>query len=218
MTRKQDALLLLAGVRILLRRLWHRLLFWRTKEPLIDWREAKVLCLGLDNAGKSSIVRRASDMSATSGLPDDIMPTTGFNVRTVTVPPDCKLEVWDIGGGAALRPFWYRYATWDVGGLIWVVDPVDTSRLPETATALANLLEAAPMLRKLPLLVLLTKADLTGARGADSVVDALGLAELSLGGGLLRVQAVSAVDGRELMDALRWLAVGQRQVSSEQTQ
>jgi len=190
----------------LLRRLWHRLLFWRQHESPVAWREAKVLCLGLDNAGKSSLLRRASDMSAAPGLSDDILPTTGFNVRTITVP-DCKLEVWDIGGGAALRPFWFRYATWDVGGLIWVVDSIDDSRLPETATALANLLAAAPMLRKLPLLVLLTKADLMGARGADSVAETLGLAELSLGGGLQRVQAVSAIDGRELVDALRWLAV-----------
>ena len=96
MTFRQDLLLYLAGARILL----YKLLWARRKPAPVEWRDARVLCLGLDGAGKSSLLRRAADASADL---DSLKPTTGFNVRTLTVLPDWKLEVWDIGGDHRTR-------------------------------------------------------------------------------------------------------------------
>ncbi len=54
--------------------------------------EARVLILGLDNAGKSSILRKMAD--------EDIMtvrPTMGFQIK-VLHHGDLTLNVWDVGG------------------------------------------------------------------------------------------------------------------------
>ena len=64
----------------------------------VVWYEARVLCLGLDGAGKTSILQRAADRSDSA----PVAPTTGFIVKTLTLPPDWKVDVWDIGGAATL--------------------------------------------------------------------------------------------------------------------
>ncbi len=55
-------------------------------------KEARILVLGLDNAGKTTILRKLSDESAA-----DIMPTQGFNIKSLT-KSGFKLNMWDIGG------------------------------------------------------------------------------------------------------------------------
>lgn len=54
--------------------------------------EARILILGLDNAGKTTIVKKLSEEDITS-----ITPTQGFNVKSLT-HGDFKLNMWDIGG------------------------------------------------------------------------------------------------------------------------
>ena len=197
----QTALLYLAGVRILLNKL---LFSWRTPAPII-WHSARVLCLGLEGAGKSSLIRRAAD--STAALVDAIGPTTGFKVRTVVIPPDWKLEVWDVGGVA--RPFWSRYVTYDTAALLWVVDAADGARLAESGAQLAAILQSEPRLRRMPLMVLGCKAELPTALDAVAVASGLGLAEMQerrLICGQQHIQMVSAVDGRNLLQALQWVS------------
>lgn len=54
--------------------------------------EARILVLGLDNAGKTTILKKLSEEDVTH-----IMPTKGFNVKSL-VHEGFKLNVWDIGG------------------------------------------------------------------------------------------------------------------------
>jgi GTPase SAR1 family protein len=53
--------------------------------------EARILVLGLDNSGKTTILKRLSNESI-----KEVMPTQGFNVKTL-VQNSFKLNVWDIG-------------------------------------------------------------------------------------------------------------------------
>lgn len=55
-------------------------------------KEARILVLGLDNAGKTTILRKLSNEDA-----KDIMPTQGFNIKSLT-QKGFKLNMWDIGG------------------------------------------------------------------------------------------------------------------------
>lgn len=55
-------------------------------------KEARILVLGLDNAGKTTILRMLSNEDA-----KDIMPTQGFNIKSLT-QKGFKLNMWDIGG------------------------------------------------------------------------------------------------------------------------
>ena len=195
-----------AAVRILVyKHVWRRI--FAAPEP-IDWREIKVLCVGLDGAGKSALVSALSTTPSTTEF-GSTPPTRGFKVHTVVVPPDLKVEVWEVGGESTLRPFWNRYADGSVEGVVWAVDSADAGRFTESAGALAELFRSAPMLRDLPLLVLLCKSELESAQGADVVSAALGLAELSkrrLVTGPRLMQSVSAIDGRNLVAGFSWLA------------
>ena len=54
--------------------------------------EARILILGLDNSGKTTILKKLSDEDISH-----ITPTQGFNIKSL-VQGDFKLNVWDIGG------------------------------------------------------------------------------------------------------------------------
>lgn len=55
-------------------------------------KEMRILVLGLDNAGKTTLLRSLASEEIT-----DVRPTQGFNVKTVS-HEGFKLNVWDIGG------------------------------------------------------------------------------------------------------------------------
>lgn len=64
--------------------------------------DVRILLLGLDNAGKTTILAHlASD-------PSEIKPTQGFNVKSVQ-SDGFKLNVWDIGGQKSIRAYWGNY-------------------------------------------------------------------------------------------------------------
>ncbi|CAE7943456.1 ARL3, partial [Symbiodinium sp. KB8] len=67
-------------------------------------KEARVLILGLDNAGKTTILKKLSDEDITH-----IMPTQGFNVKTLSSATGFKLNMWDVGGQKTIRPYWQNY-------------------------------------------------------------------------------------------------------------
>jgi ADP-ribosylation factor-like protein 3 len=54
--------------------------------------EARLLILGLDNSGKTTILKKLSEEDISH-----ITPTQGFNIKSLT-HGDFKLNVWDIGG------------------------------------------------------------------------------------------------------------------------
>ncbi|KAF4751076.1 ADP-ribosylation factor protein 3 [Perkinsus olseni] len=88
-------LILLEGSVLLeLKSLNNRCKMWKTilKKLKRDEREARILVLGLDNAGKTTILRKLSDEDITQ-----VMPTQGFNIKSL-VRDGFKLNVWDIGG------------------------------------------------------------------------------------------------------------------------
>ena len=65
----------------------------------------RLLMLGLDNAGKTTILFKLK-----MGEYVTTIPTVGFNVETVTYK-NVKFNVWDVGGQDKLRPLWRHYYT-----------------------------------------------------------------------------------------------------------
>merc|ERR1711977_379754 len=65
--------------------------------------EVRILMLGLDAAGKTTILYRLQIGEVVSTL-----PTIGFNVETLTYK-NLKLQVWDLGGQSSIRPYWKCY-------------------------------------------------------------------------------------------------------------
>lgn len=74
-------------------------------------KEMRLLMLGLDAAGKTTILYKLK-------LGQDVttIPTVGFNVETVTYK-NVKFNVWDVGGQDKIRPLWRHYFS----GRFWAV-------------------------------------------------------------------------------------------------
>ena len=86
--------------------------------------EARILVLGLDNSGKTTILKAMSEEDIST-----IMPTQGFNIKSLS-QDGFKLNVWDIGGQKAIRPYWKNYYD-NTDALIYVVDSSDEARIGE---------------------------------------------------------------------------------------
>merc|ERR1711971_408418 len=86
---------------------------------LLGSREMRILILGLDGAGKTTILYRLQ-----AGEVVTTIPTIGFNVETVTYK-NLKFQVWDLGGQTSIRPYWRCYYT-NTDAIIYVVDSADS--------------------------------------------------------------------------------------------
>lgn len=84
-------------------------------------REMRILILGLDNAGKTTLMKKFLDEPT-----DTIEPTLGFDIKTVHFK-DFQLNLWDVGGQKSLRSYWKNYFE-STDALIWVVDSSDRGR------------------------------------------------------------------------------------------
>jgi ADP-ribosylation factor-like protein 3 len=132
--------------------------------------EARLLVLGLDNAGKTTLLRKLSEEDVES-----VTPTQGFNVKSLK-HGSFKLTMWDVGGQRAVRQYWSNYFDGSEG-LVWVIDSADRKRLEETRAELAEILEEEK-LAGVPLLVLANKQDLVNALRPDDIADTLNLCSL----------------------------------------
>lgn len=157
--------------------------------------EARILVLGLDNAGKTTILKKLSDEDITT-----IMPTQGFNIKSM-VRDGFKLNVWDIGGQKAIRPYWRNYFE-STDGLVYVIDSADRKRVDECGMELAQLLEEEKM-QGVPVLVLANKQDLLNALPADDIAEALNL--FLIRDRPWQIQGCSAKDGSGLQEGMAWL-------------
>ncbi|VDI68797.1 Hypothetical predicted protein [Mytilus galloprovincialis] len=113
----------------------------------------KILLLGLDNAGKTTILYKLKLNEVVSSI-----PTLGFNVETVTPHKGLEFTVWDVGGQERLRTLWSYYFQ-DTCGLIYVVDSNDRERYEMAREELFRVIESDGM-RDVPVVVLANKQDL----------------------------------------------------------
>ncbi|XP_019723496.1 ADP-ribosylation factor-like 10 isoform X1 [Hippocampus comes] len=116
------------------------------KEEKEDPRKRQVLVLGLDGAGKSSVLQGLTPGGAKRGR---CRPTRGFNFISLSAPA-CQLDFLEIGGGEDLRPYWLEYLI-RTHVLVYVVDSSDRGRLPLAKLELHRLLRVQP---QLPVVVL----------------------------------------------------------------
>uniref|UniRef100_A0A8C5Q4C0 ADP-ribosylation factor-like protein 2 n=1 Tax=Leptobrachium leishanense TaxID=445787 RepID=A0A8C5Q4C0_9ANUR len=124
-------------------------------------REVRLLMLGLDNAGKTTILKKFNGEDI-----DTISPTLGFNIKTLE-HRGFKLNMWDVGGQKSLRSYWRNYFE-STDGLIWVVDSADRARLQDCGQELSGLL-MEERLAGATLLVFANKQDLPGALSKDAI-------------------------------------------------
>ncbi|XP_072028065.1 ADP-ribosylation factor 1-like 2 [Amphiura filiformis] len=163
---------------------------------LIGKREMRILMVGLDAAGKTTILYKLK-----LGEIVTTIPTIGFNVETVEYK-NISFTVWDVGGQDKIRPLWRHYFQ-NTQGLIFVVDSNDRERIGEARDELNRMLQEDE-LKDAVLLVLSNKQDLPNAMNAAEVTDKLGLH--SLRHRKWYIQATCATSGDGLYEGLDWLS------------
>lgn len=121
----------------------------------------KFALIGIDNAGKSTILARLK-----GEVPEFITPTIGFASEAIEQGP-YHIKIFDLGGGANIRSIWPSYFA-EIHGAIFVVDSADKNRLNISRDALHMALQH-PRLQKKPLLIFANKQDLPEALAGSDV-------------------------------------------------
>jgi len=158
-------------------------------------KEMRVLMLGLDAAGKTTILYKLKLGQGVSTI-----PTVGFNVETVTFKK-VKFNVWDVGGQDKIRPLWRHYYA-GTQALVFVVDSADRDRIDEARQELHRIINDREM-KDAILLVLANKNDLPNIMDTGEVTEKLELNKLRDRNWF--VQSTCAVSGDGLLDGLTWL-------------
>jgi len=163
---------------------------------LFGKKEMRILMVGLDAAGKTTILYKLK-----LGEIVTTIPTIGFNVETVEYK-NISFTVWDVGGQDKIRPLWRHYYQ-NTQGLIFVVDSNDKDRVGEAHDELHRML-SEDELREAIVLVFANKQDLPNAMSVAEVTDKLGLH--SLRHRKWYIQATCATSGEGLFEGLDWLS------------
>ncbi|GKT14134.1 putative multi-domain containing protein [Aduncisulcus paluster] len=174
------------------------MVFWDFVKSLFSRRkrEVKILFLGLDGAGKTTIVTKLCGRDVSL-----VQPTEGFNAKTISMS-GISMNIWDIGGQAKIRPYWRHYFE-GCEGLVFVVDSSDRERMEETGDELNSLLETAE-LSGVPLLVFANKQDLVTAYEAAEICKLLELEEIE-SSRPWRIQDSSAKRGTGLEEVYEYM-------------
>lgn len=169
--------------------LFAKLFSWFSNE------EHKVIIVGLDNAGKTTILYQflMSEVVHTS-------PTIGSNVEEV-VWKNIHFLMWDIGGQESLRSAWNTYYT-NTEFLILVVDSTDRERLAVSKAELYNMLNHED-LRQAGVLIFANKQDVKGSMSVAEISEQLNLTSIKDHG--WHIQACCALTGEGLYQGLEWI-------------
>merc|ERR1719482_1017952 len=105
---------------------------------MIGNQEMRILMVGLDAAGKTTILYKLK-----LGEVLTTIPTVGFNVEQVEYK-NINFTVWDVGGQDKIRKLW-RYYYENTQGLIFVVDSSDRDRIEDAREELTKMLQEDEM-------------------------------------------------------------------------
>ena len=171
------------------------LTFAKLFDRVFGKKEARILMLGLDAAGKTTIVYKLKLGEVLNSI-----PTIGFNVETVEFK-NIKFNVWDVGGQDKIRTLWRHYYP-NTQGLIFVVDSYDRPRIEKEAREELHKMLTEEDLKDAVLLVFANKQDL-GVMSVAEVIDKLDLQ--SIRGRDWFCQGTSALTGTGLYEGLNWM-------------
>lgn len=155
----------------------------------------KLLFLGLDNAGKTSVTQ-----CLLGGNPYTVAPTRGYSTKEIKFDKSV-FNIIDVGGQGSVRIHWADHFD-NVAGIIWVVDSADTRRMYEAGQELATVLQEEKIYG-VPMLFLANKQDLPTAQSASEITEDLELH--SVRNHDWRIQGCSAIKNTGIKEGMDWL-------------
>ncbi|PWA02970.1 hypothetical protein BB558_000863 [Smittium angustum] len=158
-------------------------------------KEMRILFLGLDNAGKTTVVKSIMKKDV-----NKISPTLGFTIDSFE-HNGFTVNAWDVGGQRSIRPYWKNYFE-KTEGIVWVVDSADRSRLHDCSEELKSVLSEQRLLGA-SLLILANKQDIDSAASLAEIAKGLDLE--SIWGHSWKIYACSAITGEGVMEGISWV-------------
>ncbi|KAI5801126.1 ADP-ribosylation factor family-domain-containing protein [Geopyxis carbonaria] len=171
--------------------------------------EYSVLLLGLDNAGKTTLLDKIKSIYLPSApappKAGSTIPTVGQNVSLIPLQnPSIYLKLWDIGGQSTLRTLWKSYYA-SAHAIVFVIDSTDVPRIArEVVETLKEVIENEET-EGVPILVLANKQDRDESLEIAELKEVVNPIIVQLGARDSRVLPVSALEGAGVMEAVEWL-------------
>lgn len=164
-------------------------------------KQGHLLLLGLDNAGKTTLLHRLRTGSVQVYPPTDRPHQESFRFGRI------QFQAWDLGGHEAVRHLWQDYVSTDVSAVCFLIDAADTERLEEAAFELDALI-AEKLLENLPVAILLNKCDLPEAlptREISARIEYPRLQRLQ-GEDKMNIFRISVLEGQGYQAAFQWIS------------
>ena len=156
----------------------------------------KIIILGIQNAGKTSILYRLS-----LGQLVKTTPTIGSNVEELSYN-NVKFQAWDLGGQESTRSVWDVYYM-NTDAVIYVIDSSDDEYLEESKAEFHKLIEHSA-LKNATILIFANKQDLPGAKDMNTIIQEYELFKIKEH--IWHIQACSAMKGEGLVTGIKWLS------------
>eukprot|EP01132_Coremiostelium_polycephalum_P004237 gene4237-5305_t len=168
--------------------------------------ECKILLVGLDNAGKTTILSYLKF----GELIGPTSPTVGCNVETLGYKSMLKFQIVDRGGGskAKIEDLWDQYFN-ECKGLIYVIDSSDDKRINEAANELNSIINNQSFSKgdhsiRVPVLILCNKQDKKNAKHSKEITKQLNLhLQKDL---IFHIEPCSAFRNFGINEGMEWLA------------
>jgi len=164
------------------------------KIQLLFEKKANLLMLGLDSAGKTTLLYKLKLDKVLQTI-----PTIGFNVESLKYK-SLNMTMWDIGGQEKIRPLWRHYYD-NVDGVIFILDSNDCGRIEEVKTELHYIM-SEDRLKNVKLLIFCNKQDLPNAKSVDYIGKQL---ELNTIKQEWYIQECSALHGNGIFEGLEYI-------------
>ena len=171
-------------------------IFSKLWSTLISKKDVRILMIGLDAAGKTSILYQMKMAELVKTI-----PTIGFNVEQLDYK-GLRFTIWDVGGQDKIRILWKHYYQ-NSDGIIFVIDSNDKERFEKVKETLLLCLNEEE-LRDAALLIFANKQDIKGSVSPKEISDILEMGKITNRKWL--VQGSSAISGQGLKEGLDWLA------------
>ncbi|XP_068156004.1 ADP-ribosylation factor-like protein 3 [Drosophila tropicalis] len=158
--------------------------------------ESNILVLGLDNAGKSTLIAQLINDQCNYPL----MPTLEPHEIHTSIK-EARVCLWDLSGHIQKRMLWSNYYE-NKKAVIYVIDGKDASRLSEARCALCDLI-LNDHLQQVPLLIVANKQDLGSAISSSMMSYLLGLDRLEED--TWEIKECSALTGNGIENIRNWI-------------